>query len=46
MHHAIKRGMDPDRLYVHEPIANKQKRFYYIRYHAKGRSGKAKHDIS
>lgn len=31
---------------MHSPVTNKLKRFKFLRYHAKGKSGRAKHDIS
>ena len=45
MHHALNRGFDEYKLYVRDVIIGKQVRFTKLRYKAKGRSSKAKHDI-
>ena len=39
------RGFDLHRLYIHRVLMGKSKRFYSIRYHAKGKSGKMKKDF-
>lgn len=38
--HAVEKGLDPIRLFVHGVIIGKTMRFKGIRYHAKGKSGR------
>jgi ribosomal protein L22 len=37
---AIKRGLDPFKLFIHGAIIGKTKRFRGVRYHAKSKSGR------
>jgi ribosomal protein L22 len=43
--HAMDKGLDPVRLYIHGAIIGKTKRYKSIRYHAKGKSGRQKKDF-
>lgn len=38
--HAKQRGFDPMRLWVHGCLIGKTKRYFGVRYHAKGRGSK------
>ena len=44
--HALHRGFDDTRLYVVEALTGKHKRNFGLRYSAKGRGGRMKHDLS
>lgn len=43
--HAIQKGLDPVRLFIHGVIVGKTMRFKGIRYHAKGKGGREEKDI-
>jgi ribosomal protein L22 len=43
--HAVDRGRDPIRLYIHGAIIGKTKRYKMIRYHAKGKHGEMIRDV-
>lgn len=43
--HALDRGYDPLRLFIHGIEIGKTQRYKGLRYHAKGRSGREKRDF-
>jgi ribosomal protein L22 len=43
--HAKQRGFDPMRLWVHGCLIGKTKRYFNVRYHAKGRGSREKRDF-
>jgi ribosomal protein L22 len=43
--HAKQRDFDPMRLWVHGCLIGKTKRYFGVRYHAKGRGSKEKRDF-
>jgi ribosomal protein L22 len=43
--HAVQKGLDEDRLFVHAIITNKQRRSFRLRYHAKSKMGRMKSDV-